>query len=299
VQAAVEVVRPRAEQREVSLSVVMEPGAGHVTGDPGRLQQVFWNLLANAVKFTPEGGTVEVRLERGEGEWRVRVHDSGQGIHADALPHLFERFWQADGSSTREHGGLGLGLAIVRHLVELHGGTVEAESPGLGLGATFTVRLPMPAVLPDAERAASGEGSAKSNSRLDGVRVLLVEDAEDARELIALLLRDRGAEVRTAVSGREAMERLAEALPDVLISDIGLPGEDGHAVLKRVRDWADAKGEWIPAIALTAYAGAEDARRAYRAGFQVHMAKPLEAEALVESVARLAARDGSTRERQR
>jgi len=295
VQAAVEVVRPRAEQKRVALAVVVGPGAGQVTGDPGRLQQVFWNLLANAVKFTPEGGAVEVRLERGETEWRVRVKDTGQGIHADALPHLFERFWQADGSSTREHGGLGLGLAIVRHLVELHGGAVEAESAGLGQGATFTVRLPVPAVLPDAERAASAEGTARSTSRLDGVRVLLVEDAEDARELIALLLRERGAEVRTAISGREAMERLAEVLPDVLISDIGLPGEDGHAVLKRVREWAEAKGEWIPAIALTAYAGAEDARRAYRAGFQVHMAKPLEAEALVESVAKLAARDGNSR----
>jgi CheY-like chemotaxis protein len=240
------------------------------------------------VKFTPDGGTVDVRLERAEAEWRVRVKDTGQGIAPDALPHLFERFWQADGSSTREHGGLGLGLAIVRHLVELHGGAVEAESPGLGQGSTFTVRLPVPAVLPDSERTASGEGAAKRSSRLDGVRVLLVEDAEDARELIALLLRERGAEVRTAISGREAMEQLSEMLPDVLVSDIGLPGEDGHAVLKRVREWAEAQGEWIPAIALTAYAGAEDARRAYRAGFQVHMAKPLEAEALVESVAKLA-----------
>ncbi|KFE68653.1 PAS domain-containing protein [Hyalangium minutum] len=291
VQAAVEVVRPRAEQKSVSLAVSVGPGTGHVTGDPGRLQQVFWNLLANAVKFTQEGGTVEVQLERAEAEWRVRVKDTGQGIHADALPHLFERFWQADGSSTREHGGLGLGLAIVRHLVELHGGTVEAESAGLGLGATFTVRLPLPVVLPEAERSASGEGAAKSPARLDGVRVLLVEDAEDARELITLLLRDRGAEVRTAANGRDAMERLTEALPDVLISDIGLPGEDGHAVLKRVRDWADTKGEWIPAIALTAYAGAEDARRAYRAGFQVHMAKPLEAEALVEAVAKLSGQE--------
>ncbi|MBN1208935.1 MAG: GAF domain-containing protein [Myxococcaceae bacterium] len=292
VQAAVEVVRPRAEQKGVEL--VMEVGAGQVAGDPGRLQQVLWNLLANAVKFTPAGGRVEVRLERGETDWWVRVKDTGQGLRPEALPHLFERFWQADGSSTREHGGLGLGLAIVRHLVELHGGAVEVESAGLGHGATFTVRLPVPAVLPEPEHAAaSGEGAAPA-ARLEGVKVLLVEDAEDARELITLLLRERGAQVRAVAHGREAMECLAEVVPDVLVSDIGLPGEDGHALLKRVREWAEARDHWLPAIALTAYASAEDARRAYRAGFQVHMAKPLEPEALVEAVARLAARDGSS-----
>ncbi len=288
VQAAVEVVRPRAEQKGVVLGIEVGEVQGQVTGDPGRLQQVFWNLLANAVKFTPVGGRVEVRVERGEEEWRVRVKDSGQGIRAEAVPHLFERFWQADGSSTREHGGLGLGLAIVRHLVELHGGQVEAASEGLGKGATFTVRLPVPALLPEAERGAVSTEAAAPEARLEGVRVLLVEDAADARELLTLLLRERGAEVRAATSAREAMERLQETLPDVLVSDIGLPGEDGHMLLKRVREWAEARDEWIPAIALTAYAGAEDARRAYRAGFQVHMAKPLEAEALVQSIARLA-----------
>ncbi len=290
VQAAVEVVRPRAEQKGVAVAVEVA-GVGQVTGDPGRLQQVFWNLLLNAVKFTPAGGRVDVRVERGDSEWRVRVKDTGQGIRAEALPHLFERFWQADGSSTREHGGLGLGLAIVRHLVELHGGAVEAESAGLGQGATFTVRLPVPALLPEPERAVGSTEGLASTVRLDGVRVLLVEDAEDARELITLLLRERGAEVSVAANAREAMERLAALLPDVLVSDIGLPGENGHALLKRIREWAEARDQWIPAIALTAYAGAEDARRAYRAGFQVHMAKPLEADALVESVARLAARD--------
>ncbi|ADO68197.1 PAS domain-containing protein [Stigmatella aurantiaca] len=291
VQAAVEVVRPRAEQKGVTLVMEAGVGGGMVTGDPGRLQQVFWNLLVNAVKFTPSGGRVEVRVERGNAEWRVWIKDSGQGIRVEALPHLFERFWQADGSSTREHGGLGLGLAIVRHLVELHGGEVEAESAGLGHGSTFTVRLPVPALLPEPERLASSAEGVAPQVRLDGVRVLLVEDAEDARELITLLLRDRGAQVRAVSNARDAMESLEEVLPDVVVSDIGLPGEDGHALLKRMRAWAEARDQWLPAIALTAYAGAEDARRAYRAGFQVHMAKPLESDALVESVARLAARD--------
>ncbi|SEK91723.1 PAS domain S-box-containing protein [Stigmatella aurantiaca] len=291
VQAAVEVVRPRAEQKGVVLVLEAVGGGGMVTGDPGRLQQVFWNLLVNAVKFTPAGGRVEVRVDRDNAEWRVWIKDSGQGIRVEALPHLFERFWQADGSSTREHGGLGLGLAIVRHLVELHRGEVEAESAGLGHGSTFTVRLPVPALLPEPERAASAAEGGVPQVRLDGVRVLLVEDAEDARELISLLLRDRGAQVRAVANAREAMESLEADLPDVVVSDIGLPGEDGHALLKRMRAWAEAKDQWLPAIALTAYAGAEDARRAYRAGFQVHMAKPLESDALVESVARLAARD--------
>jgi CheY-like chemotaxis protein len=209
------------------------------------------------------------------------------------VPRLFERFWQADGSATREHGGLGLGLAIVHHLVSLHGGRVRAKSEGEGKGATFTVLLPVPAVLPEveAELLLEAEGQARATGpRLDGIRVLLVEDAADARELIAMMLRERGARVETASHAEEAMARLAAALPDVLVTDIGLPGEDGHALLKRVRAWIEARDEWVPAIALTAYASAEDARRAYRAGFQVHLAKPLEPAALVEAVARLAGR---------
>lgn len=291
VAAAVEVVRPHAEQKGVALHVDPGPGAGLLMGDPGRLQQVFWNLLVNAVKFTPAGGRVDVVVRREEDAWEVCVRDTGQGLHADCLARLFERFWQADGSSTREHGGLGLGLAIVRHLVELHGGRVSAESAGPGLGATFRVWLPVPAVLPEPETEGA-PGEAMAPQRLDGVRVLLVEDAPDARELIALLLRERGAQVRTAASAPEAMERLQlEGAPDVLVSDIGLPGEDGHSLLRRVRAWSEAQGRWIPAIALTAYAGPEDGRRAYRAGFQVHLTKPLESVALVDAVARLAVRE--------
>jgi CheY-like chemotaxis protein len=237
---------------------------------------------------------VDVELRREEDAWVVRVRDSGQGIRPEFLSRLFERFWQADGSSTREHGGLGLGLAIVHHLVSLHGGTVSAESEGPGKGSCFTVRLPVPAVLPEPETDGAPGAEAVAAVRLDGVRVLLVEDAPDARELIALLLRERGAAVRTAASAQEAMAVLAEAAPDVLVSDIGLPGEDGHSLLQRVRAWAEGREAWIPAIALTAYAGPEDARRAYRAGFQVHLAKPLEPAALVDSVARLASRDGDT-----
>jgi PAS domain S-box-containing protein len=294
VQAAVEVVRPHAEQKGVTLSLEVEvggSGTAMLVGDPGRLQQVCWNLLVNAVKFTPAGGRVVARVERGERELRVRVTDTGKGIRAESLPHLFERFWQADGSATREHGGLGLGLAIVHHLVELHGGTVRAESGGEGTGSTFMVTLPVPAVLPEVQAETLPGAEAAPVVRLDGVTVLLVEDAADARDLIALMMRERGAQVSTASNAVEAMERLKESLPDVLVSDIGLPGEDGHALLRRVRTWAEARDQWVPAIALTAYASAEDARRAYRAGFQVHMSKPLEPAMLIEAVARLAGRD--------
>ncbi|MFL5358991.1 PAS domain-containing protein [Archangium sp.] len=293
VQAAVEVVRSHAEQKGVSLALEVDVGGNGtamLVGDPGRLQQVCWNLLVNAVKFTPAGGRVVMRVDRDERELRIRVTDTGKGIRADSLPHLFERFWQADGSATREHGGLGLGLAIVHHLVGLHGGSVRAESAGEGKGSTFTVLLPVPAVLPEAQTEALPGAEGAPLVKLDGVRVLLVEDAADARELIALMLRERGAQVSTASTAGEAMERLKAELPDVLVSDIGLPGEDGHTLLRKVRAWAEARDQWVPAIALTAYASAEDARRAYRAGFQVHLAKPLEPATLIEAVARLAGR---------
>jgi PAS domain S-box-containing protein len=289
-QAAVEGVRPRAEEKALQVVVEAGPAVALVGGDAVRLQQVFWNLLMNAVKFTPPGGRVTVRVERTEREVRGVVRDTGRGLSAEALPRLFERFWQADASATREHGGVGLGLAMVRHLVELHGGSVRAESAGEGQGATFTVVLPVPAVLPEPEsELPPGEGAGQAG-QLEGVKVLLVEDAVDARELVAMLLRERGAEVLTAAVASEAMERLGEALPDVLVSDIGLPGEDGHALLQRVRAWTEARDQWVPAIALTAYASPEDARRAYRAGFQVHLAKPIEVSALVDAVARLAGR---------
>ncbi|MET0406712.1 MAG: PAS domain-containing protein [Cystobacter sp.] len=293
VQAAVEVARSHADMKGVGLTLDVDVGAAGtavLVGDPGRLQQVCWNLLVNAVKFTPAGGQVRVRVERSEHAVSLRVTDTGKGIRADFLPHLFERFWQADGSATREHGGLGLGLAIVHHLVGLHGGSVRAESAGEGRGSTFLVTLPVPPVLPEVRTEALPGVEVAPGVKLDGVSVLLVEDAPDARELIALMLRERGARVETASTAAEAMGRLQESLPDVLVSDIGLPGEDGHALLRRVRAWAEARDQWVPAIALTAYAGAEDARRAYRAGFQVHMAKPLEPAALIEAVARLAGR---------
>jgi PAS domain S-box-containing protein len=293
VQAAVEVVRTHADQKGVVLGVDVEVAGGPalLAGDPARLQQVLWNLLVNAVKFTPAGGRVQVRVQRADRELRVGVKDTGCGIRSEALPHLFERFWQADGSATREHGGLGLGLAIVRHLVELHGGSVRAESAGEGQGSTFTVVLPVPAVLPEPEPTEEPAGSeAPAAVRLDGIGVLLVEDAADARELMSMLLRERGAQVRTAASAAEALEAVRVAVPDVLVSDIALPQEDGHSLLRRLRAWVEARDIWVPAIALTAYAGAEDARRAYRAGFQVHLAKPVEPSALVEAVARLAAK---------
>jgi PAS domain S-box-containing protein len=290
VQAAVEGVRPRAEEKELSLEVEPGPAVALVAADPVRLQQVFWNLLMNAVKFTPPGGRVTVRVERTEREVRGVVRDTGKGLGPEVLPRLFERFFQADASATREHGGVGLGLAMVHHLVQLHGGSVRAESAGEGQGATFTVALPVPAVLPEPEAELPTEGAVQG-AQLEGVRVLLVEDAVDARELVAMLLRERGAEVLTAASAADAMQRLGEAHPDVLVSDIGLPGEDGYSLLQRVRARTEVKDPWVPAIALTAYASAEDARRAYRAGFQVHLAKPIEVRALVDAVARLAGRD--------
>ena len=251
-----------------------------VSGDPGRLQQVVWNLLSNAIKFTPRGGRVEIRLRRVDSEVELTVSDTGIGIAADFLPYVFESFRQADASITRNHSGLGLGLAIVRQLVELHGGTVRADSPGLDMGATFTFRLPAIGVV-------SGGGEEPevlvSGANLEGIRVLAVDDEPDSREFLAFVLAEYGADVRAAASAAEAVEAAVDFVPDVLVSDIGMPDEDGYLLLARLR----SGGGKFRAIALTAYARDEDRSRALAAGFDRHLTKPLSPEELVEAVAKL------------
>jgi signal transduction histidine kinase/ActR/RegA family two-component response regulator len=281
VEAAVESVRPLARERGVELHLA--PGDASVLGDAQRLQQVARNLLDNAVKFTPSGGRVEVSIEDANGTVMVRVRDSGAGIGAAFLPHVFERFRQADSSTTRPHGGLGLGLAIVRHLVELHGGTVRAASEGEGRGATFTVTFP---ALPAAELLPEPVVPGTLDVTLDGVRVLAVDDNDDAREFIVAILEDCGAQVTAAASVREAVEAFARTRPHVLIGDITMPGEDGYVLIERVRQMPADAGGGIPAIALTASASPADRRRTLQAGYQLHVIKPFEPSELIDAVAR-------------
>jgi CheY-like chemotaxis protein len=276
----------------------LQEGSAEFCGDPDRLQQVIWNLLSNGIKFTPKDGTVELRIERERSGAKISVSDTGVGIQAEALPHVFNRFWQADSSITRAQGGLGLGLAIVRHLVEVHGGTVQAESEGEGKGARFSVRMPLRAVAPEPEPVPErGEnGAAKhpppwdpsviAEKLLAGVSVLLIDDDPDARELVTAVLVRCGAEVRSASTVEDGLARLRERRPDVLISDIGLPSEDGYALIRRVRE-IDPD---VPAAALTAYAAPEDKRRALEAGFHAHVSKPVEPVDLALLVASLSGR---------
>jgi PAS domain S-box-containing protein len=297
VQNALDVVGPAAAAKRIELALRVEATPASVTGDPDRLQQVLWNLLSNAVKFTPAGGRVEVALGRTDSHLEVTVQDSGIGIDAAILPRVFDRFLQGDGSASRQHAGLGLGLAIARHLVELHGGTVRAESDGRGRGATFTVRLPVRAVLETGEEevvpvpgrtAESREPVPLARGALAGLRVLTVDDEVDARELIQAVLERHGAEVRVAGSSAEALAMLTECAPDVLLADIGMPGEDGYALIRRVRASHDAALAGLPAIALTAYGRDEDRSRVLQAGFQQHLAKPVFPDALVAAIASLA-----------
>jgi PAS domain S-box-containing protein len=300
IEGAVESVRPAAEAKGIRLQRVLDTGRQVVSGDPERLQQVVWNLLSNAVKFTPKGGRVQVRLERINSHVEIVVSDTGRGINADVLPHVFERFLQADSSTAREHGGLGLGLAIVRHLAELHGGSVRAESAGEGQGATFTVDLPLmiarppqPAVARDEERvhptADTGE-QLVCPPELEGLHVLFVDDEEDARALLTTILEGCGARVTAVGSAREALDELGREKFDVLLSDIGMPGEDGYWLIKRVRQLPPERGGQIRAAALTAYARPKDRLRVLRTGYQMHVPKPVEPAELVAVVANLAGR---------
>jgi signal transduction histidine kinase/CheY-like chemotaxis protein len=301
IEAAVETVRPAAEAKGIRLSALLDPAADTVSGDAERLQQVVWNLLSNAVKFAPKGGRVEVRLERADSHVEIVVADNGQGIKPEFLPYVFEHFRQEDSGTNRQWGGLGLGLAIVRHIVELHGGTVYAASEGLGKGATFTVALPIASVRPVSpdelrDRAAGGRLALENPPSLAGVRVLLVDNDADARELINMMLAEGGAEVRTAASAPEALAACDELRPDVLISNIGMPGEDGYTLMEKLRARESERGGHIPAIALTAYGRLEDRLRALSVGYDRHVPKPVEPTDLLAIVASLTNRTGKGEE---
>jgi signal transduction histidine kinase len=298
VSAAVDVVRTAADAKNIRLHVLYNPDAGHVLGDAARLQQVFWNLLVNAIKFTPRGGRVHVSIRQRDSAIEVEVADSGVGITPEFLSHVFERFTQSSHTvTTRTAGGLGLGLAIVKHIVEAHGGIVTARSDGQDRGAAFVVSLPIiipvRASPPPADVRSRGKGSERTECppELDGLHVLVIEDEFDSRELVKMVLEDCKAVVCTAGSVEEAFIILRqERKPDVIVSDIGMPGEDGYDFIRRLRELPREEGGRIPALALTAFAKAEDRRRALVAGFQNHAAKPIEPQELIIVVANLAGR---------
>ena len=281
---ALETVRLATQSKALEIHVILDPNIGQVAGDPTRLQQVVCNLLTNAVKFTPDGGKVEVRLACVGSDAVLTVSDTGKGIDPDFLPHIFDYFWQEDTSTTRKFGGLGLGLAIVRNLVELHGGTVKAQSRGVGQGATFSVSLP----LLDASPKIPNESKLHDVSlHLSGIKVLVVDDEADSRDMIAFTLSLYQAEVTTVASAWEALQVLAASTPDVLLSDIGMPDMDGYELLRQVRTWPKEQGGQIPAIALTAYAGEFDQQQALAAGFQLHIPKPVDPNTLITAVTQL------------
>jgi two-component system, chemotaxis family, CheB/CheR fusion protein len=298
VKMAVDSARPGGEAKGIAVDLVNEVGAAMAVGDPDRLQQMVWNLLSNAIKFTSRGGRVQVTLARKASCWEIVVADTGQGISPEFLPHVFERFSQADGGSARKHPGLGLGLAIVRHLVELHGGEVTAASEGEGRGATFTVRLPVPLFSPFrvTPREPGGDGRETSLDRtppssLEGLRILLVEDDADSRDALKTLLEQLGGRVAATASAAEALASLRALRPHVLVSDIGMPEQDGYELIRRVRTLAASEGGDVPALALSAYASKQDRARALAAGFQQHLAKPVLPSDLVARILDLAGKD--------
>jgi CheY-like chemotaxis protein len=301
IEAALETIASSAQAREIRVQQILDPTV-RVSGDPGRLQQVFSNLLSNAVKFTPKDGFVRIVMQRVNSHVEVRVVDSGQGMSKDFISRAFERFSQSATAGAHETGGLGLGLSIVKHLVEMHGGSIEAHSEGEALGSTFTVRLPLlaadPAVAADADRhpqAAIGDTTSHARVSLRGIKVLVVDDERDAREVLRQILSERGAEVIACASSIEALSAIEGVAPDVLISDIGMPDEDGYAFIRKVRMLGEPVGR-VPALALTAFSRLDDRTQALLAGFQTHLAKPVDARELIVSVAAIAGRlQGSPR----
>jgi PAS domain S-box-containing protein len=297
IDAAVEAVKPAADAKCVRVSKVIDTGPILIPGDPVRLQQVVWNLLSNAIKFTPRGGRVQIRSARVNSHLEIVVSDTGQGISPDFLPHVFDRFRQADQKASRQHGGMGLGLAIVRHLVEMHGGSVQASSEGEGKGATFTVMLPITPVYQVDSSGSRVHPAAREllpandiTERLDGLTVLVVDDEPDTRDLLKQGLEYCGAKVRVAGSAFQALNEIKLSLPDILISDIGMPGSDGYELIREVRRLPAARGGRLAAIALTAYTRTEDRLHALRAGYDMHVPKPVELAELVAVAASVARR---------
>src|SRR5262249_38715046 len=288
IEAAVDSVSPTARAKGVVLETALAPESGLVSGDPERLQQVVWNLLSNAIKFTPRGGRVEIRLTPVGDHLELTVSDTGCGIKPAMLPRLFERFWQADSSITRAQGGLGLGLAIVRHLVELHGGAVRAASEGEGQGTTITVTLPFPSHGKAVEDVAPPQ---LVDVRFPGLKALVVDDDQDTCELVGAVLERAGAEVRTCLSASQALTTMDRWVPDILLSDVAMPNEDGYTLIRKVRARKMEEGGRVVAVALTAYARSEDRMKALPAGFQVHVGKPIEPSQLLDVVATVTGHD--------
>jgi PAS domain S-box-containing protein len=297
INAVIDALCPAIEMKGIRLNTSVQPGCDAICGDPVRVQQIVWNLLANAVKFTPHGGIIEVRLENSDSQAEIRISDSGDGISPEFLPFVFDRFRQADASSRKRHGGLGLGLSIARYLTEMHGGTIEAKSAGESCGATFIVRLPMEPGAAErlrrtqaaAERAAPPSGSAMAARKtLHGLRILTVDDDRNTRDMLKEALTRAGARVEVAGSAREALEKIRRLAPDVLVSDIGMPGEDGYDLLQRVRTLPPASGGEIPAVALTGYARDEDRAATRRAGYQAMAPKPVNLRELISTIAAVA-----------
>ncbi|HXG67443.1 MAG TPA: PAS domain S-box protein [Blastocatellia bacterium] len=300
IKAAIDTVRPAADAKDIKIQMIVDASIGAALADPERLQQVVWNLLSNAVKFTPNDGQVEIRLERIEGCAQITVKDTGEGVDREFLPHIFDRFRQADASTTRRHGGLGLGLAIVRHLVEMHGGAVEADSPGRGQGATFTVRLPLKGAATsmtpqagslDSQAISRGAAAARQDfPKVEGLRVLVVDDDVETLSMISAMLEPHGVEVVTSASVAAAFASLRQRRPDVLVSDIAMPEEDGYALIRKVRSLDPQEGGDVPAVALTAHVRIEDRARALSAGYEMFVPKPVDVTELLSAIATLTGR---------